>query len=123
MDKIVNFLLIIVGTISLILGILGVFIPLFPTMPFLLLTSACYLKSSNKLYMMLIGNKYLGKHLVDYEKNRSISKRVKYITIIPLWISIGLSVLFVVSNFYIRILLVFIALAVSFHILSLKSSN
>jgi len=120
-NKIIKIILIISGTISLILGIIGIFIPLFPTMPFLLLTSACYLRSSSKLYNMLIENKYIGKHLVEYKENRSISKKVKYVTVISLWMSIGLSTLFIVSNNYIKILLLFIALAVSLHVLTLKS--
>jgi len=123
MDKVVKVLLIIIGTISLVLGMLGIFIPLFPTMPFLLFTAACYLKSSNNLYILLIENKYIGKHLVNYKESRSISRNVKYMTIISLWISIGFSAIVIVSNNYIKVLLLFIAVAVSFHVASLKSSN
>jgi len=123
MDKVVKVLLIIIGTISLVLGMLGIFIPLFPTMPFLLFTAACYLKSSNNLYILLIENKYIGKHLANYKESRSISRNVKYMTIISLWISIGFSAIVIVSNNYIKVLLLFIAVAVSFHVASLKSSN
>ena len=59
-------LLIILGTIFLGLGILGIFIPGLPTTPFLLLTAALYLRSSQRLYQKLISNKILGKYIQNY---------------------------------------------------------
>jgi len=123
MDKIIKIILIICGTISLIFGIIGIFVPLLPAAPFLLITSACYLKGSNKLYNMLIENKYIGKYLLNYRKNRSIPKKLKYTTIVSLWISIIVSIVFVVSNIYLKVLLFVIAIAVSVHVLKLKSNE
>ncbi|MBW6479367.1 MAG: YbaN family protein, partial [Bacteroidales bacterium] len=53
------------GTLSLILGVIGIFVPGLPTTPFLLLTAGLYMKSSERLYKLLISNKYLGPYILD----------------------------------------------------------
>ena len=63
----IKFLLIFLGTISLILGITGIFVPGMPTTPFLLLTAGCYVKSSDKLYNYLIKNKLIGTYISDFQ--------------------------------------------------------
>ena len=60
-----NKLLIVVGTLSLVLGIVGVFVPLLPTTPFLLLAAACYARGSERLYRWLVGHRYLGQYIRD----------------------------------------------------------
>ena len=59
-------ILIILGTVSLILGVTGIFIPGLPTTPFLLLTAGLYLRSSKKLYKRLISNQYIGCYIDNY---------------------------------------------------------
>ena len=81
MDKIIKIILIICGTISLILGIIGIFVPLLPAVPFLLITSACYLKGSKKLYNMLIENKYIAQHLLNYKAADDIGNTSEFFKI------------------------------------------
>jgi uncharacterized membrane protein YbaN (DUF454 family) len=108
------------GTISLALGVLGVFLPVLPTTPFLLLTAFCYVRSSKRLYTWLINHKLFGSYIYNYMKYKAVKKRVKTGAVIFLWITIGVSIL-AVNNLHIRIFLVVVAIAVSWHILSLKS--
>jgi uncharacterized protein len=114
-------ILIIIGTIFVVLGTLGIFLPLLPTTPFLLLAAACYLKSSEKFYNWLLNHKLLGKFITNYLKYKAISIRSKVVSIILLWLTIGYSILFVISHFYIKIILLIVAIGVSIHLLLLKT--
>jgi uncharacterized membrane protein YbaN (DUF454 family) len=115
-----RYFLFIAGGLSLGLGILGVFLPLLPTTPFLLLSSACFIKSSPRLYSWMINHRVFGMYLRLYMKYRGITKKSKTITIFILWGSIIISII-LVDILWVRILLTFIAAAVSLHILTLKT--
>lgn len=110
------------GSIALGLGTLGVFLPLLPTVPFLLLAASCYLKGSPRLYKWLLSHPYFGKIIQDYKENKIIPVKAKVSTIILLWLSIGISI-FLVSILWIRILLLIIAVGVTIHVLSFKSKT
>lgn len=113
-------LLILIGTISVILGIIGMALPILPTTPFLLLAAACYMKASPKMYRGLIGNKYLGAYIRNYKEGRGMAKRDKIFTVASLWIGIFLSI-YLITLDWVKILLFFIAFFVSRHILSLRT--
>lgn len=94
MHAVTRILLIIAGYISLALGILGIFLPLLPTTPFLLLAGACFLRSSDRLYHWLITHRILGPYITSWKKGEGIPKRVKIFSITFLWVSMLLSVYF-----------------------------
>ena len=75
------------GTLSLALGILGIFLPLLPTTPFLLLTAALYFKSSPRLYNWLLNHKHLGPYIRNFRENKAIPLRAKIISISLMWIT------------------------------------
>lgn len=114
-------ILIVLGSISLGLGIIGIFVPLLPTVPFLLLTASCYLRSSNRLYQWLLSHRYFGKIITDYRENKVIPLGTKVISLILLWASISLSAFVFVSKIWVKILLLVIAVGVTIHILSYQS--
>lgn len=122
-NLIIKYLLAFLGLISLILGVLGIFIPILPTTPFLLLSAALFMKSSTRLYNWLMNHKYLGKHLQNYINHKTISFRSKITSISFLWITILASVFLIVDKLIFKILLLAIAIAVSIHILSFKSNK
>lgn len=66
-----------VGSISLVLGIIGLFVPLLPTTPFLLLTAAAYFRGSPELYDRLLNHKYLGSYIRNFREHRAIPLRAK----------------------------------------------
>jgi uncharacterized protein len=82
----------IIGTIAVGLAILGVFLPLLPTTPFLLLASACYARGSKRMHAWLIGNKVFGRYLRDFEEGRGIPLRGKIVALSLMWISIIYSI-------------------------------
>lgn len=112
--------LIAIGIISLILGVIGIFLPLLPTTPFILLSSFCFSKSSEKLHSFLINNKVFGKYLKDYEEKRGITLKNKIFVIAFLTCGIGYS-FYRVENLHARIALAIIWVGVSIHIIRMKT--
>jgi len=114
-------LLVIAGTFFVGLGIVGIFVPVLPTTPFLLLAAACYARSSQRFYGWLLNNKWFGSYIRNYLERKGIPLKVKVITVTLLWITIGVSVAFVVETFVLKLILVIIAIGVSIHILSIRT--
>lgn len=122
-SRLFRILLVIIGTISLFLGVIGIFIPLLPTTPFLLLSAACYARSSKKFYQWLLSNKYFGEYIKNYREKKGVPIKIKIYSITLLWITILTSVFLFVEILILKILLVAIAFLVSIHIMSLKTLN
>jgi uncharacterized membrane protein YbaN (DUF454 family) len=120
-DSIKKGLLITSGTILLILGVIGIFIPLLPTTPFLLLAAACYIRGSKKFYYWLIKNRLLGEYIKNYQDGKGVPYKVKIITIIVLWLTIIISTILFVSILLIQIILIIIAISVTIHIIKIKT--
>ena len=118
---IVSKLLIFLGTFFLIISFIGIFIPILPTTPFLLLAAACYAKGSKKFYNWLINNKWFGEYIKNYRERKGIPFSVKIISITILWITIAFSIFIIVSNLLIQIILIIIAVGVTIHILTIKT--
>ena len=116
-------LFILLGSLFTGLAFLGIFLPLLPTTPFLLLAAFFYLRSSEKLYNWLLNHKIFGKYLQNYLENRAIPLKIKIFTLILLWVTILATSLFFVDTFIIKLLLIAIAIAVTIHILWLKTGE
>ena len=116
-----KYLYIAAGTLSLILGVVGIFVPLLPTTPFLLLTAALYFKSSPRLYDWLLRNRYLGIYIRNFREYKAIPLRAKIVSVVLLWATIGYCVLAVVEALWLRLLLAAIAVGVTIHIWSYKT--
>jgi len=114
-------LLIIAGTVCVGLGIVGIFLPVLPTTPFLLLAAICYARSSQRFHSWLLNNKWFGSYIRNYLERKGISLRAKIVTLSLLWITIGVSVAFAVETLALEFILVIIAIGVSIHILSLRT--
>lgn len=69
--------LVVVGTLSLGLGVVGLFVPVLPTTPFLLLAAACYARASSRLYGWLLGQPAFGPIIVEWRSSRSLPPGVK----------------------------------------------
>lgn len=98
---------ILLGALSLVLGVLGILIPGLPTTPFLLLTAALWMKSSEKLHNRLLSNKYLGPYIVNYEKRKGLTVRQKRYAILSMWILISLSFFLLSGNPSLQLILIF----------------
>lgn len=112
------------GILSLVLGFIGIFLPLLPTTPFLLLSAILFSKGSKKLHDWLINHKLFGKYIYEFTVEKAIPLNAKIISISMMWLSILFSV-FVVANgkLWLQILLIAIALAISIHISLFKTKK
>jgi uncharacterized protein len=113
-------LLIILGTFLLIIGVIGIILPLLPTTPFLLASAFCYMRGSEKMYSWLTSHKIFGSYIRNYYERRGMSVKSKFITISFLWISIFFSVIFIINNYFVYMLLLLIGSAVTTHIIFIK---
>ncbi len=120
LNPIKKYALLAVGTVSLGLGIVGIFLPLLPTTPFLLLTSVCFVKTSKKRHQWLMNHKTFGPYIHNYIAHKAIHKRARIIALTLLWLTISLSI-YIVGAYYIKILLFIIASGVTIHLMTLKT--
>lgn len=107
------------GTVSLALGIVGIALPILPTTPFLLLSAACYARGSKRFYDWLMGNRVFGTYIRNYQEGRGLPWKIKAMTIILLWSTIGLTVVIFVQELWLRLLLLVVAAAVTVHVASI----
>lgn len=114
-------ILIIFGSLAVILGLIGMFLPLLPTTPFLLLAAICFAKSSKRLHKALLNNRWCGEYIRNYQEKKGITLKHKVYTLLLLWLSIGYTAIFIISTFWTKLLLFAIAVGVTFHIVMLKT--
>lgn len=116
-----KYLLIAAGTLSLGLGVIGIFVPLLPTTPFLLLAAACYARGSRRLHDWLMSRPRLGEYIRRYREGLGIPLLSKIFTIGLLWATISFSALVAVESTAVRVLLFLIAAGVTTHLLTLPT--
>lgn len=119
--SLMKYILAFIGTVSLILGVIGIFLPVLPTTPFLLLSAALYLRSSRRLYNWLLSHRHLGPYIKNFYEKRAIPLRVKIVSVSLLWITLLYCAFFVASAWWMRILFIAIAAGVTVHILGYKT--
>ena len=121
--KLVKALWLIAGTICLVLGAIGIVLPILPTTPFLLAAAACYYKSSSRMHKWLLNNKWFGEYIRNYKEGRGLPLKTKITALAVLWLTIGISTVFMLNLLLPETLLlpmqavmVVVAIAVSVHI-------
>jgi len=79
------------GVLAVVLGILGIFLPLLPTTPFLLLASWCFARGSDRLHRWLLSHRVFGEYLRNFEAGRGIPLKAKILATVMLWASLLLA--------------------------------
>ncbi len=97
-QRILKPLLLTAGTICLTLGAIGIFVPLLPATPFLLIAAACYMRSSERMYNWLLNNRWCGTYIKNYREGKGIPLKTKIIAIAFLWAAILYSTILVVNE-------------------------
>ncbi len=116
-----NWLLTIFGLLSLGLGVLGIFLPVLPTTPFLLLAAALFLRGNRGLYDWLLAHPKLGPYISNFMIHRSIPLRVKVVSVSLVWITLINCAVFVAHHWAVRTAFILLAAAITIHILSYKT--
>lgn len=116
----VRFALLALGWLSVVLGVIGIFLPVLPTTPFLLLAAACFMRSSKRFYLWLVNHRHLGPWIVDYLEGQGIPLKGKVYAIGLMWLSISVSC-YVVPLFWARAFMLTSAVLVSLYILNQKT--
>jgi len=119
-NPLVRYLLLAVGWLSVALGVIGIFVPVLPTTPFLLLAAACFARSSRRFYDWLVMHPRLGPWFRDYLEGNGIPLKGKVYAIGTMWLSIGISC-WLVPLFWARIGMLTSATLVTIYILRLKT--
>jgi len=116
-------LLIAGGTASVGVGIVGVFLPILPTTPLLLLAAYLFARSSERLYGWLLGNRLIGEYLRDYYEARCMSGRHKIATLLLLWSVLLTTAVLAVDSWLLRGVLGAVGAAVTIHIVMLRGGG
>ncbi len=118
-NRVLRLLLLGSGLLAVGLGSVGIFVPLLPTVPFLLLAAACFARSSERFHNWLFEHPHLGPVLHGYLNGLGMSLRAKVSALILLWISIPTSAFFFIDTLWVQILVIGIGLGVTIHLLRL----
>lgn len=114
-------LLITGGTLCVVLGVIGIFLPIMPTTVFLLMAAACYARSSQRFYLKLVNNRLLGGYIRNHREGRGMRRRDKAVTLVLLWIGIGATMVWTVTALWLHAALLAIAIGVTIHVVKLPA--
>lgn len=113
--------LLVIGCVSLAVGVIGIFLPLVPTTGPLLLAAVCFDRSSPKFHSWLMNNRFLGSYIKNYREGRGLPMMQKVCTIGLLWTTITLSIVFAIDAWWGRALLAAVAIGVTWHVATLPT--
>jgi len=113
-------MMIILGTLSLVTGAIGIFIPVLPTTPLLLLSAYFYMRGSRKHYDWLLNHRIFGMYIYNYINYRAVLLSTKIFSFILLWVSLVISIVLVEMQ-TIRVILILVGVSVSIHLYLLKT--
>ena len=116
-----NILYTIIGFISFGLAVLGVFLPVLPTTPLLLLAAAMFLRGNRRWYDWLMNHPKFGTYISNFVTHKAIPLRVKVVSVSTVWLTLLNCAIFVAEHWALRSLFVALAAAITYHILSYKT--
>ena len=114
--------LIATGWLSLVLGVIGIVVPLLPTTPFVLLSAVCFAKSSPKFHHWLTTHKFFGPIIENFKHGSGIAKQTKIRIIVFIWLALGVSMV-VLNHLWVTVVFIFFGLVGTIHILRMPTLN
>jgi hypothetical protein len=120
-NKILRVLLISCGFFFTFLALLGALLPLLPTTPFLIAAAACFYRSSERFYRMIMFNPWFGHYLRDYQSGMGIPLKVKILALVFTWTSTLVSVFLFIPYLWLEILVVSINAVITVHLFIVKT--
>ena len=118
-----NHLLILLGWLFVVLGAIGILLPLLPTTPFLIVALALFSKSSPRFHRMLLNNAWFGPILKQWEDNKTVSRKTKYKAVFLIILVFAISVAVLDDRIELQLLLIGIAILLLFLIWRIKEQT
>ncbi len=118
-----KYLFLLAGSLSILLGVIGIVVPLLPTVPFLLLAAYLYARGSERFYLWLIHHEWFGTILANYKDGKGIPLRIRIYSLLFLWLTLGISMLLFVENMIAKLIMLAVAVGVTFHLMMMKSKQ
>ncbi len=118
-----NHLFVILGWLFVVLGCIGVILPILPTTPFLIVALACFSKSSPRFHQMLLNNRWFGQVLQEWEEKKTVSRQVKYKACVLIIIVFSISIAILAGKIELQLSLAGLALILLFFIWRLKEES
>ena len=116
-----NVFYIVIGTLSLVFGLIGVILPVLPTTPFILFSAWCYYRGSERLHNWLINHPYLGPIIEEYGEGEGMTKESKMKAIGMTWLAVILTAVFFLDSFSMRVLIIIVAMIGTIILLKMKT--
>jgi hypothetical protein len=120
-SNVLRWILICCGWLAIAGGVVGIFLPLLPTVPFLLLAAACFARSSARFHALLVEHNQLGPLIRDYSNGGGIPLRAKRVAIGMVWVSLSASAFLFVSILWLKVFLIALAVSITFYLLGLPT--
>lgn len=121
MKRLLHPILIVCGWISVALGLIGTFLPLIPTTPFLLLAAYCFARSSERFYNWLLSNRIFGPTIRSYREGHGLTVRQKATTLTVMWLVYGITLVFFVPSWYGRVPMILLGVGVTTYLVRLPT--
>ena len=113
----------VVGILALAIGVIGIFLPLLPTAPLIILAAACFARAYRPFHEWLLAHRWFGPMLREWYHHRSVRYRTKLLAIAMMLVSFTGTIVFIVRPVWAKILLAVFALAVAVLIYRLPSRD
>ncbi len=94
------------GLLALLLGVIGIFLPLLPTTPFILLAAFCFSRSSQRLHQWLLQHPLFGVLIQDWQQHGVIRTKTKWLTTITMLVFVSYPLVFLTFSILIKIFVV-----------------
>jgi uncharacterized membrane protein YbaN (DUF454 family) len=120
-SDLLRWVLICCGWSCIAAGVLGIFVPLLPTVPFLLLAAACFARSSDRFHSWLLEHSHLGPLVRDYLHSGGIPLRARRVAIGMVWVSFPVSVILFAQAVWLKIVLLSIASGITLYLMQLPT--
>lgn len=115
--------LVVAGTGFVAVGLAGIFLPVLPTTPFLLVAAACYARASRRFYNALLNNRLFGPAILEWQQHRSIAWRTKWTAIVLMAVTFAISIVFFVQDARLRVLLALFGLTLAVYLYRIPSRD
>jgi len=109
------------GSLSLGLGILGIFLPLLPTTPFILLSAACYAKGSERMHTWLVEHRLFGHHIKRYQTGKGMPRKAKVMAIVMTWAGLLFSMFLIGGEAWLNAILYFVGIGITAYMLTIPT--